>query len=184
MRRTRPVVLDPELKVRGTIVNAVPNITTPTIIPLTLLATGTEANERIGNQVLFRSVQWRLSALQGGDFSQLRIMLILDKMPNGQLLVAADILDDVAVPIQSPLNLANNKRLRVLYSRTMVWSSGKSLIVFNSHYMKQYMLVRYNGNGTNIGAVTSNSLYFVLFSDADAGAGPAIALTLRQRFVG
>lgn len=185
-RRSSRRPLDPELKNREVALQFTPQAGTALLLPLALVAQGVQAEQRIGNQVLWTSFQIRLTMTLGtSGLNQCRFMLILDKMPDQALIVAADILSQPGLAIVSPLNLQNNKRFRVLYDRVYSWSAGgPSAVQFLNLYKKLNHTTRYGGNGTTIDAVTSNSLWWCVFSASAAGEGAPIEFVTRQRFVG
>ncbi len=183
--RRRRVVVDPELKTRDMRIEALAFLGSPIIAPLSQLDQGFDEDDRIGTQALFRSFQVRVSATLGSSgTSQLRFMLLLDKMPDGNLLTAPEILVDDGVPIVSALNLQNNKRLRVLWTKVFTWSAGTVVQKYFQVYKKMYLPVRYGGQGDQASAVRSNQLYWCVFGASDMTTSPQLTMYIRQRFVG
>lgn len=163
-----------------------PNVTAPVILVLSALGQGIDHNDRIGNAVSWLTCQAKLSFLLGAaGTNQCRVMLFLDKMPDQNVVVGANVLSDVNVPIISPMNLNNNRRFKILLNRVVSWSAGgPSAIRYMSFYKRTGHVTRFTGPQLNINTVTAGSLYLAIFCSEAAGNAPTVGLSLRQRFVG
>lgn len=155
---------------------------------LNLVAAGNGIDQRQGRQCVFTSVAVRMTAViqQNQNSTTLRWMLFLDKMPDQINLATANIITNANLPIDSFMNLNNNKRIRILRTGLMILrnqdvSPVKQLTLFR----RVRVATRYSGNGDTLQDITSNVLYFSVFSDAPSGTeAPLVNMSFRLRFVG
>lgn len=153
------------------------------------LALGTSAFQRIGNKIAMKSLYWSLAfgqnALDADPAtdtnvvnSPVRMMIVYDKQPNGSLPVVGDLLSAFsgianttarAIDINSPNNLNNKDRFVVIADKRFVLSSNGNSSRFIKKYKKLNTSVAYKSGATvgDITDITSGSLYFVAFRDAE-----------------
>lgn len=183
----RRVFIDPERKALDIIVaGSIPTGPTPLLFPLNLVAAGNDIDQRQGRQALFLSYQVRMTTVKAlaEPSTTMRWMLLLDKMPDQAQVTSAAILADPVITIDSPLNLNNNKRFRVLKTGRYTVTNERPVHQFTM-FRSLRMTTRYSSNSDTLATVTSNLLYWCVFTDA-----PSIptAATLnfygRLRFVG
>lgn len=175
-----------ERKVVDITQQVMPDVGGPIVVILSALAQGVAVDERIGNAVTWTSIQGKISLRLGtSGINQCRLMVVLDKMPDQAVILGANVLDDIAIPMISPLNLNNNRRFRVLWSRNVSWSaSGPSAIRQVSFFKRLRLTTRYTGPNFNVNTITAGSLFFLIFSPQATGDAPVVHFHIRQRFIG
>lgn len=178
--------IDPERKfIDYPFNNVTPVINLPIIESLSQMGRGTGSGQRIGDQMLITSIQLKGAMTVGAQgYNAVRIMVLLDKMPDGNTLQQNDIITDGGFPMSSPLQMANSRRLKILWTRTISWSAGTPIIKTFAMYKTLNLPVRYNGAGGTLAGVTSNSLYLVVFGNSAIGNAPTSDFYIRLRFVG
>ncbi len=130
------------------------------------------------------------NAAAGNQSTSLRWFLLLDKMPDQALATDGNLLTDPGLPIDSPLNLNNNKRFRVLRTGRFIVRNAAPVAGVNpthqlSIFRKVRIATRYSDNGGALADITANSLYWVVMSGAPTMAtGPTVSSYIRLRFVG
>ncbi len=192
-RRPRRIMLDPERKAVDVVIGGINVfVNGPLIIPLSLCSAGNGIDQRQGRQCIWTSFQVRMTT-NGSPANQstsLRWFLFLDKMPDQTLVAEGNLLEDPNLPIDSPLNLNNNKRFRVLRTgryivRNSVLTAGINPTHQFSLYHKLRVSTRFSGNDNALATVTSNMLYWMVFAGAPTAPTAAVVSTyIRMRFVG
>jgi len=161
------------------------SITTPRVIPLNVCSEGTDPDDRIGRQAKFLSVTIRLTVSDNATRAGFRLMLVLDKQPNGVLATAANLLSDsVNDPENSLLNLNNNKRFKLLHSWWTLLDNNVKLQQHHKHFRKLGFSTRYNGAATGIGTLTTNALLLFMVSNVATINTLPVDYHIRVRFVG
>ncbi len=86
---------------------------------MTNLAEGTSSTSRIGLKVRWVNILWRFvtDVNTAVTSSSVRMILLLDKQPNGAQFADADFLETVA-NYQSPIKKGSGRRFNVLFDRT------------------------------------------------------------------
>jgi len=182
-------MLDPERKAVDTVfLNEIPFVGSQTIIPLNVIGAGNDIDQRQGRQALFVSVLIRMTAVinMSEVSTTLRWFLLLDKMPDQNPISSATVLQDSAIPILSAMNLNNNKRIRVLRTGRIIMRAAPEFPVKEFKLFRPLRFTtRYTSNAVTLANLTSNVLYFCVFSDAPSGlTAPAVRVYSRLRFVG
>lgn len=185
----------PELKYSDTAISAAVN-TTGSVSLLHVPVLGTDYTNRIGRKTVIKSVFLR--GLLSRDNTtpsalscQCRMILVLDKQPNGATPSIADIL--VNATSYAQLNPNNRDRFRVI--RDEVWVLGPNGVggtnTFASPnsfsvetYVKLSIPVIFNGaNGGTAADINSNALYLVWIGNLASGNSDGqIDMTARVRF--
>ncbi len=192
-RRPRRIVLDPERKAFDLVIagfNAF--ITNQLVLPVNLIAAGNGIDQRQGRQCVFTSFQVRMTVngANGNQSTSLRWFLVLDKMPDQAVMTEANLLTDAGLPIDSPLNLNNNKRFRVLRTGRFIVRNAGPTDGINptkqfSLFKRLHVSTRYASNNGTVADITSNTLYWIVLADAPtAPTGPIVSSYIRLRFVG
>ncbi len=181
--------VDLELKVLNRIDNFTVDVENAAIIPLSEIADGPALTERIGNQLKMKSFLLRFSVFTATAptlENTVRIMLVLDKQPSGAIFTDADLLENAANPIESPLNLAGSRRFKVMWSKTIIVTSTLRPRVYTKVFKRLSFTTRYSGAGATTNALQSNGLYICYFSDSlgTVGVQPTISSITRVRWVG
>lgn len=146
---------------------------------------GDNINNREGQQIKTMSILFRatININSLATATAVRIMLVVDSQPNGAAFTVANLLENTVQVIQSPINIGNKRRFLVLFNKVLTLSiNGRRKAYFN--YFKKVMLktVFNNGNAGDETDITTNTIYFVAFSDESANQ-PTINYYSRIRFV-
>lgn len=158
------------------------------------MARGADVSERIGRQVIIKSIQVYLTGLAttttGIDQTH-RYMLVYDKQTNGAFPVGADILN--AISPWAMKNLNNRSRFIILWDKRISVSNdvpanqaGGNVRLADMDYYRRHSL-RVTFNDSNLGTVAdinTGAIYFVCMGSVAAGAtaGSCIGYS-RIRFV-
>lgn len=176
-------MLNVEYKSKDVAVSETPN-TTGTVIYLNDIAGNDSLAGRDGLQVRLKSLQMRLtSEVNVSDVDTfVRIMVVIDKQPQGALPSITDILESTS--ITSVRNLSFRKRFVILKDTVQKLRSGavSNNIQFMRLYKRLDMKSIYNSTGSGISNIESNGLFLVLFSD-EATNPPTISGTTRVRYL-
>ncbi len=184
MRRRR-LVLDPERKFTDTPESSVVFITQPFIQHLSMTTVGVGDTDRLGKQVLFTSWQatFTVDSITDTTFPRsIRWLLVRDSSPDVAILTVGDLLVDPNLPIESPLNLDQTRRFRVLLQGRFTLSANTAFQRTVTRFKRMRMITRYQGGNQ---APNRNQLVFFMFADgADVGEGVNLDIFFRERFVG
>lgn len=158
------------------------------VIPINLMAQGTDINQRVGRKVQLKSVMANLNffptnvtnanAAQG-IFG--RVCIIYDSQPNGSASAAAYTDIFAAADPNAPLNLNNRDRFRVIWSQYWTVSSywlnatpaiigGAPQNVYRKCYRKINLPTIFNGTGGTIGTVATGALLLCIVCDNNNNA--------------
>lgn len=148
------------------------------------LALSTDNTGRIGRQVLNKgcsmNINFKLPA--GSANTNVRIIMFIDKMPNGTLATSADLFQ-VPNNLQSYLNPEFFGRFRMIMSKRV------SLVLDHrpSFNFKKYIRFRcktqYDSSSTGtIADLKTNAIYFGLVSDYVGATPPLISIQFRYTF--
>ncbi len=156
------------------------------LVQLTNIPQGDTTITRDGSQckVLSVYVKGVIKISQSATSSAFRLMLVWDRQTNQVIYTTADLLLDASSvdSINSPLNLNNKRRFKVLYDKTFGLNiNGRSVIPFRI-YKKLNMMIRFDGSTPSIADLTSNSLSLLMIGD-EVTNDPTISWIARVRFV-
>lgn len=144
---------------------------TATVTLLNGIAQGTDYNQRAGRKATFRSVMVR-GFLENADANnnQVRILLVADKQCNGAAPTVADIITS-SNPTNGFKNLDNSSRFKVLGDLRVALNINASGSVRQFKiYRRIYVNTRYDGTGSAVTDITTNSIYLLMVStDATGG---------------
>lgn len=159
---------------------------TPIITLLTGVATGTDETNRDGRSILVKSVYMRGIVQRGAVDAIIRIILLIDKSPNGIMPVASDILLSATGPgwVVAPLNQDNaGSRFKIICDKTISLSSGTATTKELNVFRKLNHHAKYDGTSSAITDTTTGHL-FALFVCNTTAAGDAISIqpTFRTMF--
>lgn len=166
--------------------------TTATLTLLNGLSLGNTASTRIGQKITMQSMEAavRLKTTAATGVEQfVRFLIVLDRQANGAAPALTDIL--LAANWQSPRNLNNRKRFKILYDyRNCLGATAASTGTETSRMDKIYYkfkkpyIVDYNSsNFGDIRDISSNSLYFCTVGSAAADDTDSnLITTLRLRY--
>jgi len=162
---------------------------------------GTGPNQRIGNRIILRTIQFRgsitSSANSSGYTNHIRVLLVWDKQTNGSLASAGDVIasSDAATDTSnwtSYNNMDNIGRFKIIYDRlfrttsqtlTIAGTASAPVTLNFNIYKKCYIPIEYDISGTNgtIDEVKSNSVFALFFSEWDDGATALFSVRLRYK---
>lgn len=173
------------------------------VVLLNGIASGTDSDQRIGDEVRATSIQWRM------NFSSdpvatiptlVRYILFWDKQANGLSPVIAggagttSLLDNTIVTdlTLAPYNHESSDRFRVLFDKTFTLEPF-SLAVGGGAAMQRYMTshkkinlsrrVKHDGDTATFADIVTNALWFTFISDvAAAGINPQVEFGSRYYF--
>lgn len=172
MRNSQPRIA-PELKASDVNVSMAAD-TTGAILLLNGIDPGTALNQRIGRQILAKKLRLRLAcvvtAATGADQTQ-RVMVVLDKQPNGVALAITDVLTSVGTTAN--YNLSNQARFKILFDRRVYLNATAE--PFSAQLLDvslgQKYVVQFNaGVAGTVADITTNSLYMITIGSNAAGA--------------
>jgi len=150
--------------------------TTPQIILLNGVATGTDYNTRVGREITMKSLYFRYQFASTVN-AFLRFMIVYDKQCNGAAPAILDILS--AVTFTSPNNLNNKDRFVTIMDKTVAFDTARQLYMFQKKYRKLNTTTQYSNTGATVGSIGTGSVYLIIFSQVDT---PSFAFTSRVRF--
>lgn len=160
-------------------------LTNPWFILLNGMTRGDDNNQRIGREVLMRSVLLSYSiavnTVSGLDV-RVRVMIVYDRQTNTLAPVITDILNSSNVV--SIRNLSNVRRFSILYDVVHVLNSY--IEPFGQLYRKYYRhlnhpVVYNSGNAGTVADIVTGSLYLVAFCST-AVDSPTISYAARIRY--
>jgi len=163
-------------------------VVTVTGTPLLLnqIAQGSDANQRIGNKIITKSVQIRLTTVNSGLTTQIfRVIVFVDEQANGAVVTAAQLLENSTTgpdQIISPLNMDNRLRFKIIFDKT--WSSATQTEtdrVYYQRFKKVNIETQYNAATATVGAVTTGAIYMMMFN-LDTTDPSTVDLHTRIRF--
>ena len=152
------------------------------------IARGDDFTNRIGRSVSMNGLNVRIhNAVTGGNgVDQVhRVLVVLDRQPNGVALAATDVLESATVHAQ--YNRNNRLRFQVLYDRNFVLNaSGEAgsqsyRIIFIRRQIANYVQTFNAGNAGTIADISTNSIYLISLGNSAPGA-TAGSTTFSTRF--
>lgn len=174
----------PELKASDTSVSLATD-TTGAILLVNGLVPGVALNERIARLVHADKLTLRLAAAAtaatGVDQIH-RVMVVMDKQPNGVALAITDVVDSVNTA--ALLNLSNQARFKILYDRRFYLNAsgepGSLQLITDT--LRLHSTVQFNaGVAGTVADITTNSIYLITIGNVVAGVG-AGTVSGRVRF--
>lgn len=145
-------------------------------------------SNREGNSIRMKSVYLRLHNILSQNaaaiFNVCRIMIVLDKQPNGAIFSGADLLENTGIPVASPYEKDFSARFEVLLDKVVTMSKTGNEGVFYKKYINLGQKVRYNEtNGGTIADINTNALYLCIVTNASSPNEPTFYTNVRLRFV-
>lgn len=150
--------------------------TTPQIILLNGVATGTDYNTRVGREITMSSLYFRFQFASTVN-AFLRFMIVYDKQCNGAAPAITDILS--AITFVSANNLNNKDRFVTIMDKTVAFDTARQLYMFQKKYRKLNTVTQFTGTGATVGSIGTGSVYLIVFSQNDT---PSFAFNSRIRF--
>jgi hypothetical protein len=184
-KRRNASVSAPELKALDTAVVAAVD-TTGAIQLLNGIEPGTALNQRVGRQITMVKLQYHLqsivTAATGIDQFH-RLLVVLDKQPNGVALAINSVLDGGST---SQYNLSNQHRFVILYDKRFYLNAsgeaGSGIVLDGTIGLSA--VVQYNsGIAGTVADIATNSLYLIALGNVVAGAtAGSLAGSVRLRY--
>lgn len=167
--------------------------TTGSVTLLNGVAQGTDYNQRVGRQMLLKSVELRGYAYADADGSSdlqyVRVMVVLDNATNGAAPIITDILT-AQTSISMP-NLANRGRFRILSDQRhafegAITAAGVGPKTMNCDLYLRWpkgIVVQNNGTAATVGSIQSGALWLVTIgSSGSVNQNASAQLCTRVRF--
>ena len=161
--------------------------TTGHVALLNGIARGDDINQRIGRKVVMRSMEVRVESYvthNTGIDQNHRVLIVFDRQCNATALTVADVL--TAVDINSPRNLTNRSRFKILYDNLHHLSStaepGSHKVI--DMYRRLWLPVTFNsGDDGTVSDIQTGSLYLVVVGNVAAGTSAgAVGGKIRIRY--
>lgn len=182
-RKTRRL-LNVEFKVKYTTQALISINTTPVFQCLTNMAQGTNDDERVGNNILAKSLNWRFYFSKvNGQNAVIRAIIFRDVAGQGATPGVTDLLQ--VQDVNSPLNLDNGKRFRVLKDYYDQLSNGGKTILLRKGGLKQINThCEFDGTGSGVADTTNGHLWVMWMSNiAPAGDDPVCNSYITFRYI-
>jgi len=158
--------------------------TAGTITLLNGTTSSAQETGRDGNVIVGKSGQLRDYSRNKVNSLQ-RMLLVIDRMPNGVLPAITDIL--MTATIDSLRNLDNRSRFNIVYDKVMKLTQttpdadDNEIVNFTSYYRKMNLKVTYNNTDTGgIDNIVSGALYLIQIGTS--GTSNASTTNARVRF--
>ncbi len=147
------------------------------------LAKGDDFDDKDGRVVRIKSIQvsliYEMSTV--ASFTQMRIMVVLDKQPNETTMVINDLLDSSA--LQSFRNLDGRKRFVILRNEVVSMSiTGTQGGVFEFYKKFNLKTIYDDSDVGDIADITTNAIYLVLLSNEPTNL-PTVIRSTRVRYI-
>lgn len=144
------------------------------VVPLNLIAAGTDFNQRIGRRIRIKSWQCRFYANleNSSSAAALRIMLVYDKQTNGSTPALTDIIDPTTTPSNffGMINLNNRDRFVMLMDKVFALDNGRGYTMVFKKFKKLNHDTVYSATTAAIGSVATGGLFWVTVGNQTAGA--------------
>lgn len=156
------------------------------ITQLTNIAQGDTSITRDGAQIKLTRIDIKYlinQNLSATGATTCRVMLVQDKQTNQAIYNFSDLLEFVnSNSVNSPLNLDNKYRFRVLANKIHVLNANSNVGAVGKISLPLEMRIRFDASTSAIADLTSNSLSVVFMSDDNTNS-PAHSFISRIRYV-
>ena len=141
--------------------------TAASMVLLNGITAGTDYNNRIGREIVMRSVLSRINLVVGanGTNSLVRCILFMDMQCNGSAPTIIQLLETANV--YSPLNLNYRDRFKVIWDKQYALNSATNFNIYEKWYSKIKKTTTYNGTTNAIGSISTGSLYMLVYGNDD-----------------
>ncbi len=175
--------INTEIHYLDTVQSAVNVSTTTTFVLLNGMALGDTSITRTGQSIKMDGLDFRwyltgnLTAVQVAT----RLLVVLDKQPNGAIFSVTALLN--AATVVSPYTVGGQNRFVVIYDETIALSTGGPLNASSCVRLPVNQHVTYNtGTAGDITDINTNSLYLLMLSDQSTNVS-IITAYLRLWFI-
>ena len=183
----KPLSIRPEFKCKDTTVNVNLNTTAATVL-LSGIGRGDDMHERIGREVMLKSIQYEIKAAVTsgtGVDQEGRIMIVYDKQCNGAVFNATDVL--TAADTTSFRNLTYRKRFWILSDEhfTLNASAESGSHLRMKYYRRVGLPITFNANDNgDVTDISTGSLYLLIIGSQAAGVtAGTVTGSARVRFI-
>jgi len=150
------------------------------------MAQGSDYNQRIGREILLKSIEVHFDVLQGTTIATtpLQFRIVYDSQTNGVNVTGIQVQNDVAlsgtgVPFVGT-NLSNRDRFTTLYNKTkhiqVMNGNGTTALVNRvifKFYKKLNHKVVYNASTAGVGSIQTGGLWLLFYGTLPSGATAA-----------
>lgn len=163
------------------ITNSATADTVGTFILLNAMGQGDNYNNREGSEVISKYLDIKIQLTNADASNILRVIIFVDKQPNGAACSSTDLLEQPANPILTHMNFNNKQRFHILRD-TQIVTDTDDPYTFMKMFIKYRTKSRYSGTGSAISNITTNAIYAFVVSDSNAATHPSYVLTSRLGF--
>lgn len=154
------------------------------VLPVSLMAEGTEYDTRVGRKIKAKSLfirgQWKINP--GATASTARMIAFIDRASNGQVPDPSAVMQ-VNRDLQSPLDYDNaGTRFIVILDKTFDLSINGTRVRSFKFYRKLWQTVTFNGEENTAAQLTTGHVYLMWLSNETGAADKRMELNLASRF--
>lgn len=162
---------------------------TANIVLLNGMNVGDSGGQREADNVVIKSVRVNGGFVGADSTNAIRVMLVIDKQPNGATFSLSDLLETTTFDaIYAYRKTVNKARFTVLYDRKYALSgnntslTGRTFGLFNISIPLNLKSWYFNNVG-DISDIKSNALYLVFLSDSTTVSHPVFTYAARIKYV-
>lgn len=153
------------------------SFTSPTL--LNGAAQGVGTNERVGRKAIMKSIALRYIHTPNAPASQVRILVVYDKQPNGALPASTDVVG--IGQFHGHISISNSDRFVVLMDEISESSQSSAINISGKRYLKCNLETMYGGTTSGIASINSGSIFIMAANNADPTVGAVSALYYSAR---
>lgn len=158
---------------------------TPTIVPLCTPTQGTAKNERVGDYLyLMQVLIYFQFAIGATDTVDMRLILLLDKQPNGAQFSGSNLMQNASVGVEpySNFNASYRDRFVILRDKMFTFSNNGNAS-FSWKLFKRLGVIAHNsGTAQDATDYRTNGLYLYYITNSAVGVAPTISFNSRVHF--
>lgn len=140
---------------------------------------------RIGNEVSMNYLMAKLNMEFPDTTNRTRVMIVLDKQPNGLVPNASDLWTYTGQPVDSFLNPDSKARFHVIKDVLISGgtSGGPATKAFNWKINLRKKSVLYKGTTDTIASIQTNALWLITASDSGVSPNPRLNYMFRLNYL-
>lgn len=138
--------------------------------------------QRIGSEVMFRSIFMRGTVTFPDSTNFVRLLLVIDTQPNAALPALADLLTFPGVPTISYIAPKALQRFQILADKVYCGGANGPVAKNVRIARKLNFKTRYLGAGNTIADINTNSLIFFYITDSGVVPNPNVELAIRVTY--
>jgi len=158
--------------------------TTASIQPLSYTAQGTDEQNRIGNSILAKDLNLKLTLTPNyiaADYNRMRLIVFVDKSQRGTLPTLSELLQNTSYPLDSSFNKNYTDRFVIIKDKRFQLIKYGITPLELKLYKKLNFHVRYIGTTLATASAGENNIYFVVLGDTAANL-PTYSFFARLNF--